>query len=84
MVLVMPGKRLDRINSGQRHSKGELENNSRKPRDLTLKRHSNGLKKSQLSLSQGILKKGDVVVIADDDDIKVRTSVSQNCVKATL
>jgi hypothetical protein len=38
-------------------------------------------KKSQLALSQGMLKKGDVVGDADDE---VRTNVSQNCITATL
>jgi hypothetical protein len=42
--------------------KGELENNSTKPRDLTENRHSDGLK---LTLSQGKMKKGDDV---DDDN----------------
>ncbi len=55
--------------------KGELENNSRKPRDLTKNRHSDSLKKSQLTLSQGMMKKSDVVAVADDfDDNEVRTS----------
>jgi hypothetical protein len=34
------------------------------------------LKKSQFTLSQGMMKKGDVVIVADDDDDEVRTSVS--------
>jgi hypothetical protein len=34
--------------------RGELENNSGKPSDLTL--------------SQGMMKKGNVVIVADDDD----------------
>jgi hypothetical protein len=38
-------------------------------------------KKNQLALSQGMLKKGDVVGDADDE---VRTNVSQNCITATL
>jgi hypothetical protein len=40
-----PGERLDSVNDGQRLSKGEMENNSMKPRDLTENRHSNSLKK---------------------------------------
>jgi hypothetical protein len=45
-------------------------------------RHSGSLKKSQLTLSQGVLKKEDVIDDADDD--AVRTSVSKNCATATL
>ncbi len=60
--------------------KGELENNSRKPRDLTENRHSYSLKRGQLTLSQGKMKKGDVVAVDDDDDA-VRTSVSQDRVQ---
>jgi hypothetical protein len=56
--------------------KGELENNSRKPRDLTENRHSGSLKKGQLTLSPGKMKKGNDVT--DDDDDVVRTSVSQD------
>ncbi len=60
-----------------------LENNSKKPRDLTNNRHNDSLKKSHLTLSQGMMKKGDDVAVDDDDDV-VRTSVSQNRVAATL
>ncbi len=56
-------------------NKGELENNRGKPRDLLKNRHSDSLKKSQLTISQEMLKKGDVAVDADHDDDKVRTSV---------
>ncbi len=52
---------------------GEMENNSRKPKDLVKTRHSDRLKKGQLILSQGKMKKGDDVA---DDDV-VRTNVSQ-------
>jgi hypothetical protein len=52
-----------------------------KPRDLLNNRHSDTLKKSQLTLSQGKLKRGDVNDATDDDE--VRTTVSQNCVTAT-
>jgi hypothetical protein len=62
--------------------KGELENNSRKPRDLTKNRHSGSLKKSQLTSSQVMLKKGDDVT-GDDADYEVRSSVSQNRVLVT-
>jgi hypothetical protein len=51
-------------------------NDSRQSGDLLINRHSGSLKKGKLTLSQGILKKGDDV--ADDDDVKVKTSVSQN------
>ncbi len=43
--------------------KGELENSSRKPRDLTEGRQSDSLKKGQLTLSQGKMKKGDDVAM---------------------
>jgi hypothetical protein len=56
--------------------KGELKNNSRKPRDLVRKT-------VQLSPSQGKKKKGDDVAIDEDDDA-VRTSVSQDQVIAPL
>jgi hypothetical protein len=54
-----------------------LENNFKKPRDLTQNRHGDSLKKVQLTLSQGKLKKGDDVADDDDDDV-VRSSVSQD------
>ncbi len=63
--------------------KGELENNSRKPRDLVKSRHSDNLKKGQLTLFQGEMKKVDDVA-HDDDDVAVRTSVSQGRVTETL
>jgi hypothetical protein len=49
-----------------------------KPKDLTKDRHSDSLKKSQLTLSQGMMKKGDALVVDDDDDIEVRTISSEN------
>ncbi len=52
--------------------------------DLTKSRHSDSLKKSQLTLSQGMMKKGDIIVVADDDDDEVRSSVLKNQVTATL
>jgi hypothetical protein len=55
----------------------ELENNTRKPRDLTKNRHSDSLKKGQLTLPQGMLKKGEDIAVDDYDDA-VRTSVSRN------
>jgi hypothetical protein len=60
-----------------------LENSRRKPSDLLKNRHSDSLEKSQLTLSQGMMKKGDGIVDVDDDD-EVRTSASQNHVTATL
>jgi hypothetical protein len=53
---------------------GELENNFRKSRDLVKNRHSDSLKKGQIAISQGKMKKGDLV--ADDEDDDVRTGVS--------
>jgi hypothetical protein len=47
--------------------KGELEKNCRKPRDLVKNRHSASLKKGELILFQGEMKKGED--IADDDDV---------------
>jgi LPS O-antigen subunit length determinant protein (WzzB/FepE family) len=52
----------------------ESENNSRQPRDLLINSHSDNLKKSQLTHSQGILKKGDI----DNESDDLRTSASQN------
>jgi hypothetical protein len=46
-------------------------------------RHSDSLKMSQFTLSQGKMKKGDDVT-GDEDDDAVRTSVSQDQVTATL
>ncbi len=54
-----------------------MENNSREPRDLTKNQHSDSLKQDQLSLFQGILKKGYDVAVCDVDNV-VRTSGSQN------
>ncbi len=58
----------------QRETRG---NNSRMPRDLTKNRHSDSLKMGQLTLYQGMVKKEEVVVVDDYDDA-VRTSVSKN------
>ncbi len=54
--------------------KEELESSSKTPRDQTINRHSDSLKKGQLTLSQGRMKMGDDV--ADDDDDVVRTNVT--------
>jgi hypothetical protein len=59
MVLVMARREARLRSSGQMCSRAELENNSRKPRDLTKNRHSDSLKKGQLTLYQGMMKKGD-------------------------
>jgi hypothetical protein len=48
-----------------------------------LNRHSDSLQKSQLTLSQGMLKSGDVNINTDDDD-EMTTSVSQKRVGVTL
>jgi anaerobic glycerol-3-phosphate dehydrogenase len=50
----------------------------------TNNRHSDSLYKSQLTLFQGITKKGDVVIDADNTDDEVRTIASQNHATATL
>ncbi len=60
-----------------------MENNSRKTRDLTKTRQSGSLNKGQITLSQGMVKKGDVVAVDKGDDA-VRTSVSQNQVTTAL
>jgi hypothetical protein len=39
-------------------AQGGVGNNSRKPRDLTKTRHDDSLAKSQLTLSQQMIKKG--------------------------
>jgi hypothetical protein len=83
MALMMARCEAGPVNGGQRLSKGELENISRKPRDLTKNRHSDSLKKGELTLSQGMIKKGDDVKV-DDSHNAVRTSVLQNRVTATL
>jgi hypothetical protein len=62
--------------------KRESENDSKKSRDLLKNRQSGSLKKSHLTLSQGMLKKGNVNGDADDND-EVRTSASQNHATAT-
>ncbi len=53
----------------------ESKNDSRLPRDLLGKRHRDSLTKIRLTLSQGMLKNGNVV---DDGDDEVRISASQN------
>jgi hypothetical protein len=58
--------------------KKKLDNNPRKPRA------HDSPKRSQLPLSQGMVKKGNVFVDADDDDKEVRTSASQNWATAKL
>jgi predicted transcriptional regulator len=75
------GRRLDHVNSGQRRSKGELENNSRKPSYLTKNWQSDSIKKGQLKLSRGKMKKEDDVA-DDDNDGAVRNSVSKDRVIA--
>jgi hypothetical protein len=65
-------RRLDCVNSGQRCSRGKLENNSRKLRDLTKNRYNELIKK--VTFSQGMMTRGDDGAVYDD---AVRTSVSQ-------
>jgi hypothetical protein len=57
--------------------KGDLENNSRKPRELVKNRLVTAWKKGQFTLSQGKIKNGDDVADDNDDDV-VRTNVSQD------
>ncbi len=81
MVLMLARRgRLDYVKGDQRGSRGELVN---EPRDLTKNQHSDSLKKDQLSIFQGMFKKGDDVAVCNVDNV-VRTSVSQNRVIATL
>jgi hypothetical protein len=51
---------------------------------LLKSRNSDSLKKNQLTLSQGMMKKGDVVVDADADIDEMGHSASHNHAKATL
>jgi hypothetical protein len=63
------------VNSGQRRSRESRKNYSRKPRDLLKNRLSKSLKKSQLTLSQEMLKKGDIVDDADNiDEVRIGAS----------
>jgi hypothetical protein len=64
-------------------SRGELNNNSRKPRGLPNNRHCGNPKKGPLTLSQGMVEIGDDVAVDDDDDV-ARTSGLQTPVTATL
>jgi hypothetical protein len=52
-------------------------------RDLTKSRHRDSLKKSQLTLCQGMLKKGDDVAFEGDDTV-LRTSVTIPCDSDTV
>jgi pantoate kinase len=61
--------------------KGKVGKRFSKPRDLSKTRHSDSLEKSQLTISQAMMKKGDVVFVADDE---FRTSASQNRATSTL
>ncbi len=66
------------MNSGERRSK-ESSKTTLGSQRTTKNRHSDSLKKSQFTIFQGMMKKGDVS-IADD---KVRTSALQNGMTAT-
>jgi hypothetical protein len=57
-----------------------LENDSRQPSNLLKNSHSDSPKKSQLTLSQGMLKKGDIDDDADDND-QVKTRGGQSYFK---
>jgi hypothetical protein len=83
MVLMMVGWEAGLYETWQKMLKGGLENNSRKPRDLVKTRHSDSLKKGQLTLSQGKMKKEDDAADDEDNDA-VRTSVSPDQVTATM
>jgi hypothetical protein len=64
-------------------AQGRVGKGFQQPRDLLKNRHFDSLKNSRLTLSQGMLKKGDVDDDADDDE-EVRTSASQNHTTPTL
>jgi hypothetical protein len=83
-IRLAPSRGVSYTLTGAKGTQGELEDNSWKPRDPTRNRLSKILKKGQLTLSQGMMKKGDDVVVDGDDDDAVRTSVSQSRVTATL
>ncbi len=83
MVLVMASWEARPWERRPKTLKGKLENNSRKPRDLTKNRYSDSLKKGHLTLSQGKMKKGDDVADDNDDDA-LKTSVSQDRVTVAL
>jgi hypothetical protein len=57
-------------------TQGRVRNVSRKPGDLFKNRHSDSLKKSQPTLSQGMLQKGDVNDDADYGDEMGTTALS--------
>jgi hypothetical protein len=59
-----------------------LENDSRQLRNILKYRHNGSIEKRQLTLSQGMLKKGDYD--HDEVDDEVSTTVSQSCATATL
>ncbi len=79
MVLVMARLEAGPCERQPKTLRGELENNFRKPKDM----HNGSLKKGQLTLSQGKMKKGDDVADDDNDDV-VGTRVSQDPVTARL
>ncbi len=57
--------------------KGKVKNDSRKLRDLLKTSHSDSLKKGQLTLSEGMFKKGNVDDDADTDEVGHRTGRQQ-------
>ncbi len=83
MALVIPRREDGLCERQSKTLRGELENNSRKQRDLTENSHSDSIKKGQHTLSQGKMKKGDDVA-DDDDDAVVRTSVTRSAESYTV
>jgi hypothetical protein len=67
MVLIKANREAGPCKRWSKSLKGEVENNSRKPRDLVGNWHDK-TKKVQLTLAQGKIKKGDAVAEDEDDD----------------
>ncbi len=72
------GGRLDRINGGKRRSRESQKTTLGSQRTYLKTGIVIAKKKSQLTLSQGILKKGVVINDVDDDD-EVKTNVTELC-----
>jgi chorismate mutase len=68
MVLMMARQKARPRERRLKTLNKELENNSRKLRDLVKNRHSDSQEMGQLKLSQGKMKNGYDVVDDDDDD----------------
>jgi hypothetical protein len=80
---MMARGRLYSLNGGLRCSTESWKTTLGSQGTLLKNRYSDSLKKSQLTLSQGMMKKEDVAVHADNDE-EVRTSASQNPAMVTL